>query len=194
MVAALRAWQSMTVAEFRDWTDGTDTRYDLVAGEPVMQAAAAPEHSLIQGNLTTLLNNALAGRPPCRVLPEAGINRSLRHHTQRTADVVVTCQPPVRGALIEPTVVIEILSPSNRAETLAKLPFYGQFDGIAEIVLVESEQAGVRVHRRSAGPDWLDAPAEEFGPGDVLALRSIDVELRVDDVYRYVPMSSHPVP
>lgn len=129
MVTTLGAGQPMTVAEFRGWTDGTDARYDLVAGEPVMQATAAPEHSLIQGNLTTLLNNALAGRPPCRVLPEAGISRSLRHHTQRTADVIVTCQPPVRGALIEPTVVIEIVSPSNRAETLAKLPFYGPFYG-----------------------------------------------------------------
>ena len=179
----------MTVEQFRRWPgDGTDARYDLVDGEPVMQAAASPEHNAIQGNLVTLINNALRDRRPCRALPEARIARSPRHHNERTADVAVTCQPPVRGALIEPAVVIEILSPSNRAETLAKLPFYGGFACIREIVLVESERIGVRVYRREAGADWLDTPADQPGPGEMLMLHAIGVGIAVQDIYLDVPL------
>lgn len=177
----------LTVADFGRWAgDGTDARYDLINGEPVMQAAASPEHNAIQANVVTWLNTVLRGRPPCRALPEAGIARSARHHNQRTADVAVTCQPPVRGAPIEPIVVIEILSPSNRAETLAKLPFYGQFETIEEIVLIESERAGMRVYRRRDGPDWLDRPSEESAAEVVLL--SIPTALIATEIYRNVPL------
>jgi Uma2 family endonuclease len=177
----------LSVGQFARWASDPDAPYDLIDGEPVMQAAASPEHNAIQGNLVTLLNTELRSRPPCRALPEAGIAKSARHHNQRTADVAVTCQPPVRGAPIEPVVVIEILSPSNRAETLAKLPYYGQFETIQEIVFVESERVGLRVYRRADGADWLDRPSEESR--DMVALASLGVALTAAEVYRNVPLT-----
>ena len=36
------AEKRMTVAEFLDWDDGTDTRYELIDGRPVAMAPVAP--------------------------------------------------------------------------------------------------------------------------------------------------------
>ena len=41
----------MTVAEFLDWDDGTDTRYELIDGQPVAMAPVSPSHSIIVVNL-----------------------------------------------------------------------------------------------------------------------------------------------
>lgn len=178
----------MTVGEFLDWPgDGTDTRYDLIAGEPVAQAAPSRQHSEIQASLTGLLFTALRDRPPCRPLTEAGVYKSRRNFNYRTADLLVTCRPPTDPNPVEPRIVFEILSPSNTAETLSKLPFYATFDSIEEIVILDSLKPAVMVYRRETGPDWYDIPAEVLGPGDRLVLLSIDVTLDLADIYRNVP-------
>lgn len=179
----------MTVAEFMGWRgDGLGTRYELIAGEPVAQAFPSARHDAIVGNLTTAANIALRDRPPCMAVPGAGIARSLRHHNARGSDLAITCKPIVGTGLLVPTVVFEVLSPSNRADTLAKLPFYAGIDSIQEIVMVESERAGVTVYRRAAGTDWTDAPAETLEAGETLVLRSVDVSIPLADIYRLVPL------
>lgn len=177
----------MTVGEFLDWPDdGSGSRWELVAGEPVAQAAPSRAHSEIQAALTGLLFLALRDRPPCRPLTEAGVYKSRRHFSFRTADVLVTCGRADDPGPVEPTVVFEVLSPSNRAETLAKIGFYASFDSVREIVTVDSEQPQVIVYRRN-GDDWADIPAEVLAAGDRLRLDSIDVTLDLADIYRNVP-------
>jgi len=179
---------SMTVGQFLDWPgDGSDTRWELIAGTPVAQAAPSRQHSEIQATLTGLLFTALRDRPPCRPLTEAGMYKSRRHFNYRTADLLVTCRPPTDVGPIEPSVVFEILSPSNAADTLAKLPFYASFDSVQEIVVVDGTRPAVHVYRRGSGPDWDDIPAEILGPGDRLHLHSIDVAIDLVEIYRNVP-------
>lgn len=177
----------MTVAEFLAWQgDGTDRRCDLMHGVPVAQAATSEEHGVIQANIAALLNERLRHRPPCRVVTEAGLYKSKRNFSYRSADVAVTCAPPVRGEPTRPMLLVEVLSPSNRAETLAKIGFYASFDSVREIVTVDSEQPQVIVYRRN-GDDWADIPAEVLAAGDHLRLDSIDVTLDLADIYRNVP-------
>lgn len=178
--------QRMTVGEFLDWPgDGTDTRYELVGGEPVAQAACAPEHSTIQANLAGLLFNLLRDRSPCRPLTEGGIYKSKRHYNYRSADLFVTCTPPGRGVKPDPIVVFEVLSPSNRGETLAKLLFYAEFETIREVVFVDSERVRVTVYRRG-GEEWTDFPAAVLGEGDTLQVAAVDIAIPVADIYRLV--------
>lgn len=180
----------MTVAEFADWPgDGTDSNHELIGGIPVAQAQPSPEHGTIQANITGLAFLALRDRPPCRPITEAGLAKSFRHHTMRAPDVVLTCQEPVRRTLLEATVIFEVLSPSNWADTLAKLPFYASLPGVREIVLVDSRRMEVTVYRRhDDGDDWVDAPEERLTePGHVLRLPSMDVAMSLADIYRNVP-------
>jgi Uma2 family endonuclease len=63
----------MTVAEFLDWDDGTDTRYELVRGKVVAMAPASGRHSVIVAKINAALQAGL--RPPCYVGMNAGVIR-----------------------------------------------------------------------------------------------------------------------
>jgi Putative restriction endonuclease len=105
----------MTLAEFLDWEDGTDTRYELVGGRIVAMAPPAPEHSRIIGNLAGQLARHL--KPPCGVYVEAGIVLPDRADTYYQADLAVSCTPLEPGArwVPDPILVVEALSPSTLA-------------------------------------------------------------------------------
>ena len=66
------AEKPMTVAEFRHWDDGTDTRYELVDGRILAKAPPTGQHGTIVMNAGTLLNNRLRASLPCRSQAEAG--------------------------------------------------------------------------------------------------------------------------
>ena len=68
---ATRAPRRMTIAEFFDWDDGTDTRYELVEGEVIAMAPAMPGHAAIVSNLDRSIGQQL--QKPCFALAGAGM-------------------------------------------------------------------------------------------------------------------------
>jgi Uma2 family endonuclease len=103
----------MTVAEFLEWDDGTDTRYELVRGRPVAMAPPLRRHGKIMGNLYAALRQRL--KPPGDVGLQVGIVRPDRDDLFYEADVAIGCGEPVDDAkmLADPMVVFEVLSPST---------------------------------------------------------------------------------
>jgi Uma2 family endonuclease len=144
----------MTRAEFLDWNDGTDTRYELIDGRPVAMAPVAPAHSVIVANLSHELKARL--RRPCYVGNEAGVERPDRDDTFYEADIVVSCTPvdSGRAAIPDPVVVVEVLSPSTVEHDRGRKAYdYSQIESVQEIVLVSSEQRHVVIWRRR-GTKW----------------------------------------
>ena len=68
---ATLAPRRMTLAEFLEWDDGGDRRYELVDGFTVMMAPATEAHGELAARLTMQIGSRL--QPPCRVISEAGI-------------------------------------------------------------------------------------------------------------------------
>jgi Uma2 family endonuclease len=103
----------MTLAEFLEWDDGTDRRYELLDGIPVMMAPSLEAH----GELALALGAEIRARlrPPCRVISEAGIVIVDRADTYYVADLAVTCasREPGRRMVVAPVLVVEVLSPST---------------------------------------------------------------------------------
>jgi Uma2 family endonuclease len=60
----------LLLAEFLDWDDGTDTRYELIDGQVLAMAPPSPRDGALTAQLARLIGNGL--RPPCRVIVEAG--------------------------------------------------------------------------------------------------------------------------
>ena len=108
---------SMSLAEFLDWDDGTDTRYELIDGRPRAMAPPIEAHGTVVANLARHIGNRL--KPPCRVVVEAGITPLDRADTWYQADLVVTCAPAERGAraIAQPRLIVEVLSPSTAARS-----------------------------------------------------------------------------
>jgi Uma2 family endonuclease len=142
--------RGMSLAEFLEWDDGTDTRYELIDGRPRAMAPPIEAHGTIVANLAAAIRPKL--KPPCRVVVEAGIIPMERVDTWYQADLVVTCAPAERGAraIAEPRLIIEMLSPTTAAHDRGvKLADYRKIASVDQILLVASEDRHVEVWLRA---------------------------------------------
>jgi Uma2 family endonuclease len=101
-------------------------------------------------------------------------------------DLMVSGEPvaPDKYYLVEPTVIIEILSPTTEArDRLEKRIGYQRLASMGEFVLVSQERRSIEVFRRRAD-GW---EVETYGAGDTLRLAAIAFATPVDDLYRDVP-------
>jgi Uma2 family endonuclease len=140
----------MTLAEFLQWDDGTDCRYELLDGMPVMMAPTLEAHGELAAALAMQLGSRV--RRPCRVISEAGIVIPDRAETYYVADLAVTCAPrePGRSMVVDPVLVVEVLSPSTgQVDRWRKVADYRTLPTVQEILVVFSDERRVEVQRRT---------------------------------------------
>jgi Uma2 family endonuclease len=148
------AEKRMTIAEFLEWDDGTNRRYELVRGRMVAMAPPGAKHSVIVSKIGGALEAGL--KRPCYVGMNAGVIRPDRDDTFYEADLVVSCTPLEEDSptIPRPVVLIEVLSPSTAEHDRdGKLYDYRRIESVQEIALVVSEQRHVEVWRRR-GAKW----------------------------------------
>ncbi len=124
------AIKHMTLEEFLRWDDGTDTHYELIEGFPVAMAPPAEAHRILAVRLVSRIDAALASRRPCNAQIEPGVVRPDRADSYYVPDIAVTCEPnePGRQAMVNPILIVEILSPSTeRTDRRLKLPAYQSY-------------------------------------------------------------------
>lgn len=170
----------MTLAEFLDWDDGTDTRHELVRGKVVAMAPASGRHSVIVANLGAALAEDL--KTPCYVGAMAGVGPPDRDDTFYEADLVVSCTPLRTDTLMipQPTIVIEILSPTTADHDRGgKFYDYRRIESVQEIALVASEQRHVEVWRRR-GAKW---EIEDLIGDAALELETVRITLPFATIY-----------
>lgn len=185
MDAALTGPDLMTLAEFLAWDPPTEARWQLVDGEARAMAPATGTHARIQTEIAGLLRDHLRRvRSPCQILTNAGIIPKVGSENNfRIPDLLLTCAPDQRGQIIvpDPILVIEVLSPSNRAETWANVWAYTTIPSVREILVVHTDTICVQLLRRSADGNWPDT-ADRIENGD-MALASVDASIPVTDLY-----------
>jgi Uma2 family endonuclease len=177
---AEQAHTRMTVEEFLDWDDGTDTRHMLVDGAIVAMAPPSSFHSRLASNVAFAIQRRL--QPPCGVLVEAGIK--LASDTCAQAEVAMTCeQLQPRKLMEQPLLLVEVLSPSTRRTDFGvKILGYQELPSVREIWAVDSEERSVRVWRH-AGDEWIMTLPIRAGGfrspvlGDEIALDELYVEM-----------------
>src|SRR5690606_181123 len=171
----------MTLAEFLDWDDGTDRRYELRDGVPVMMAPTLEAHGELAAALALQIGSRV--KPPCRVISEAGIVIPDRADTYYVADLAVTCAPREQGRrmVAEPVLLVEVLSPSTgEVDRWRKVADYRTLPSGREIVLVFSDERRVEVQRRT--PDgWR---VEDLIGQAELALSCCAGPIPLDALYR----------
>ena len=162
MVAARKAPASMTVAEFLAWNAPGGPAWQLIDGIPVAMAPSSGTHAVIQSEVGALIRNHLAThRPGCRVLSNAGVIPRLDSGNNfRIPDLGVTCAPIPRGAIeiVEPVLLIEILSPGNPLETWTNVWAYTSIPSVQEILAIRTASIGLQVLRRAPDGSWPEVP------------------------------------
>jgi Uma2 family endonuclease len=171
----------MTLTEFLQWDDGTDRRYELLDGIPMMMAPSLEAH----GELAAALTMEIGGRvkPPCRVISEAGVLIPGRADTYYIADLAVTYAPrePGRRMVVEPVLVVEILSPSTgQVDRWRKVADYRTIQPVREILVVFSDERRVELQRRTSD-GWR---VEDLIGKAEIELSCCDGPIPLDAVYR----------
>ncbi len=134
-----------------------------------------------------LTGHLLAARPGCSVVTAPGVVPRVNAGTNvRIPDLAVTCAPARAEAplVLEPVLVVEIMSPSNRAETWSNVWTYLTIPSLMEILIVQSVAVGAEVFRRQPDGTW-PAQSEQVGtPDGVVRLDSVGAAFALGQFYR----------
>lgn len=153
MTATLKNPDAMSLDEFLVWDVPEGALWQLVDGEPRAMAPTSPIRGVIQSRLAGWLANHLdsqGGR--CLALTNPGVRLGVRADSNyRIPDVAVTCSDLIAGESMiqDPVLLVEILSPSNPADTWMNVWAYTTIPSVQEILVVRSTTIGAHLLRRN---------------------------------------------
>ncbi|MGA9866794.1 MAG: Uma2 family endonuclease [Acetobacteraceae bacterium] len=149
-------------------------------------APASQPHGAIQGELAGLLRSHLIDRDsPCRMVIAPGVMPRVRAAANfRIPDLGVTCSADKTGhAMPDPVLLIEIMWPSNEAETRDNIWSYTTIPSVREILIVHSTRVEAELLRRREDGNWPETP-EVIGPSGALELASVGFSSPLAALYR----------
>jgi Uma2 family endonuclease len=196
MTAALKIPVHMTVAEFLAWEPPGGQIWQLVDGEPQAMAPASRTHGAIQSVLSSLIDRHLMDRgSSCSVITAPGVIPHVQSDSNmRVPALAVTCASyeTEETALTDPVLVVEILSPSNQAETWANVWAYTTIPSTHEILIVKTASIGAELLRRNSDGSWPKQPMR-IEAGD-LTLETIGLKVPLTALYRTTRLARSPSP
>lgn len=163
----------------------SDTKHEYMNGEIFAMTGASFAHNLICMNLGASLHHQVKKRP-CHVLPSD--QRVQLQDGYVYPDVTVVCGKPEffdKDNLTNPTVIIEVLSPSTADyDGSGKFARYRQLASIQEYLLIAQDKAHVMHYVRQDASHWL--LAEYLEKSADFELPSIQCRLALAEIYAKV--------
>lgn len=162
------------------------SEYD--SGYVYAMSGASREHNLIAGNMHGELRTQLRGRPCETYMGDMRV-RANATSLFSYPDVAVVCGEPRFldsdvDTLLNPTVVVEVLSPSTEAyDRGRKFAHYRRIASLREYILIAQDEVLVERHARR-GEEWVLAAFSNLD--DVLRLESIGCAVSLRDIYERV--------
>lgn len=155
------AYRPITADEFLEMDFGTDKKFELVDGVIYMMTGGTQAHAWVQGNIFAWLRTKLRGTG-CRPYG-SDMALQISDTEVRYPDVTVYCdQPPLdqlatAKLLTNPTVVIEVLSPTTATfDQGSKLDDYRSISTVRTIAFVDPMNELCRTIERQPAIGWLD--------------------------------------
>lgn len=152
MNLALR--RPMTLAEFLDWEDRQELKYEFDGFGPVAMTGGTAAHAAIQGNLAVAFKSRLRGQPCQFYGNDLKIEVAGRI---RYPDGFVVCSPISNSTKVvkDPVVVFEVLSESTSStDRIVKTREYAATPSIRRYVILEQDRIAATVFSRVGG-DWI---------------------------------------
>ena len=190
-MSTLAAQTYLTPAEYLDMERKAVTKSEYLSGQILAMSGASNAHNIITMNTANQLYNQLVDRD-CLVYAS---DMRVRVHMPVSyfyPDITVVCGEPrleddVFDTLLNPTVVIEVLSPSTAAyDRREKFTRYQQIASLKEYLLVSQSRMHIEHYIRQDN-QWIASEFQESA--DVVPISSIECELLLGHVYRRVRFS-----
>lgn len=186
MRAALKLSRAATWEEYLATEQLSPQKHEFIDGVIVAMAGGSPEHNAIGGRLAILMGARLS--PGCEYFtPDQRFYLAARHRG-RYSDGSIVCGKLERAtvdrlALVNPKVVVEVLSPSTQGDDEGdKRLDFQTLKSLEAYVLVSQDARLVRVFRRGADAAWPEEP-ETYGSRDRFELPALEAPIAVDAVF-----------
>ena len=176
-----------TEAEYFEFERTAFGRWEYVNGEVRLMAGGSDDHNSIAMNIGGTLRAALLPKG-CRVYG-SDMKMHTGDGTNTLPDVSVVCGERQyylgrTDVIVNPLLVVEVLSPSTRNYDLdKKFSHYQTIASLKDYLLVEQDEARVRLYTRH--DDYWEM-REVTGLGNAVHLSSVGVDLALADVYALI--------
>ena len=183
MEAFLRLPRRASYADYLAVSQGSEYRLEYFDGVIVAMAGGSDEHNAIAGQMALLLGIRKTGR--CRYYTSDQRFWIASRTRSRYTDGSIICSPPAHPAhdaqaTTNPTIVIEVLSPSSEGDDDGdKRTDFQSLASLEAYVLLAQDQRRVKVYRR-AGHEWSVAT---YRDGDSFELPALSSPIAVADIY-----------
>ena len=181
----------LTAEDYLALERAAEIKSEYLDGEMVAMTGASRWHNLIGTNLARELSQQLKQRP-CEVYSNDQRVQVPATGLYTYPDVVVACSEPrfeddAFDTLLNPTLIVEILSPSSESyDRGKKFEHYRTVDSLAEYLLVSQDKLLVEQFVRQTGGTWLFSATA--GRDGVVQLPSLGCALALAEVYDKVSL------
>lgn len=166
----------------------SEIKHEYYDGEIFAMAGASLPHNLIVGNLVGELRSALKNRD-CVVFP-SDMRVQCPTGLYTYPDVSIVCGPSEladdhQDMLLNPLVLIEVLSPSTEAyDRGKKFGHYKTIPSLREYVVVAQDRASIDHFARQEDGRWLMTSVSELS--EWLVLPAVEVSVPAAEIYAKV--------
>lgn len=178
---------NITRDEYFTLEETSEVKHEYFQGELFAMAGGTFNHSTISGNIFAALKSRLRGKT-CQAT-----NSDMRIETPdgliTYPDVAMFCGRPQltnnQCALLNPIVIIEVLSPSTRRyDQSDKFLLYRAIASFLDYVLVDSEKIHIQHFRKTENNEWI--LHDYFDVQEAVTLNSIQETLLLTEIYEGV--------
>jgi Uma2 family endonuclease len=177
--------------EYLEQEKEAETKSEFLGGEIIAMAGASPTHVRINVSVTGILRNQLRGQL-CEPFAQdsrlkvAGLSPLLTND-YTYPDVIVACdaQFDADNHLLNPVVIIEVLSPSTELkDRTQKLDAYRHIPTLRDYLLVAQERMRVEHYHKLDDSEWRWRIYE--ATDETIALDAIGCALNLGEIYERV--------
>ena len=182
-----------TPEEYLEVERASDVRHEYLEGEVYQMAGESLAHSRICINIAREISAALKGRN-CEALSP---NMKVRAETKGLfayPDLSIVCGEPVfhddkKDVLLNPKVIIEVLSPSTQRydQTKKFFVYRNQVPSLTDYILIYQDVAFIEHHEKQADGRWVHNVFD--GLDDTFRISSIDCEVPMREIYDRVDVA-----
>jgi Uma2 family endonuclease len=187
-----------SLREYFALEEASDARFEYWDGDIVCMSGGSIIHYRISSNIFYRLRQKLEGGPCMAFTADAAIlTPTLPPYRYPDASVVCgklqTQHVNVLDAIVNPVVIVEVLSPSTRAlDEGQKFEAYKPITTFREYLLVE--QGEPRVTRHARQPDGSWSREDVAALDSTLTLESVGCSIPLRDIYEGVDFSTESAP
>ncbi len=177
---------SLSVQDYLLQDQQSDEKLAYYAGTIVAQAGASARHNLI---VTNLIGHMYAHiqHNGCRMFPGDMRVQAINQQVYTYPDLTIVCGIPqytdaTEMTLINPTMIIEILSPTTEArDRKEKFSYYRTIESLNEYILIAQNTAYVQRYTRQTAHFWYVHLTDDLA--DQVEFESIGYTLPMQAIY-----------